>query len=59
MPYPAMAEYSGLSEMTLRRLVKDGRLKVSKPTVRTALLDRLEVDRFLEASRNENGEDTP
>ncbi|HEY7423273.1 MAG TPA: hypothetical protein VH682_03435 [Gemmataceae bacterium] len=55
MHYPAMATYSGVSEMTLRRLVDAGRLHVSKPTPRTALLDRLEVDRYLEecAGRNE------
>jgi excisionase family DNA binding protein len=49
--YPAAARYSGLSEMTLRRLVDAGKLRVYKPTgQRKVLLDRWELDALIQSS---------
>jgi excisionase family DNA binding protein len=46
--YPAASRYSGLSEMTLRRLVEAGRLHVYRPTgERIVLFDPLELDALI------------
>jgi excisionase family DNA binding protein len=50
MSYRAAATYSGLSPMSLRRLVAAGRLRVYRPVGRKALMDRAELDRLIEAS---------
>jgi excisionase family DNA binding protein len=48
MNYPQASRYSGLSEMTLRRLVHAGHLKVYKPTgARLTVFDRIELDEFV------------
>lgn len=44
------ARYSGISAESLRRLVRAGRLRVFRPTERKVLIDRAELDAFIEAS---------
>ncbi len=44
LSYKGAAQYTGLSEMTLRRLVAAGRLHVSRPVPGAVRFDRLELD---------------
>jgi excisionase family DNA binding protein len=44
------ARYSGLSAMSLRRLIASGRLKLYAPTERRRLIDRHELDALIHAS---------
>ena len=49
--YPAAARYSGLSEMTLRRLVEAGKLHVYRPTgSRKVVFDKAELDALIRGS---------
>ncbi len=48
------ARYTGLSEMTLRRLARAGRLRVLAPVERCPRLDRTELDQVMR-SRSEQG----
>jgi excisionase family DNA binding protein len=41
--------YCKLSEMTLRRLEDAGRLQFMRPTPRTLLIDRRDLDQFLQS----------
>jgi excisionase family DNA binding protein len=48
MNFPAAARYTGMSEMTLRRLVNAGHLRTYKPTgSRLTVFDKIELDLFV------------
>jgi excisionase family DNA binding protein len=53
LSYREAAEYTGLSEATLRRLLRAGRLTPFRPAVgrRLIRLDRREIDGLMLASR--------
>jgi excisionase family DNA binding protein len=51
LSYKQAAAYTGLSEMTLRRLVNAGRLHVARPMPGTVRFDRHELDAMMEAGR--------
>ena len=56
LPYSAAARYSGMSEMTLRRLVDDGRLQAYRPTGgRKVVFDRLQLDELIQGSASTKG----
>ena len=57
MPYREAARYTGMSEMTLRRQVEAGRLKVFRPTAgRLVVFDRDDLDRFVRGSNADAAE---
>lgn len=45
--YEEAETYSGLSEASLRRLVRANKLRVARPTPNRVLIDRQEIDRYL------------
>jgi excisionase family DNA binding protein len=47
LSWAAAARYTGLSQMTLRRLVATGRLHLLMPMARCPRLDRHELDRLM------------
>jgi excisionase family DNA binding protein len=51
------AEYSGLAEVTIRRLVRSGRLQGRRPGARRVLIDRLDIDRLMGASPRTHDEE--
>lgn len=44
------SSYSGLSTLTIRRLIAAGRLKSFRPVPRRIVIDRLELDRYIEST---------
>lgn len=47
-------EYTGLSESTLRRLAREGRIRAFRPTAGRTLLSRAELDAYIESTRIED-----
>jgi excisionase family DNA binding protein len=41
------AQYSGLSPVTIRRLIRDGRLRGRRPGARRVLIDREDIDQLM------------
>ncbi len=51
MSRPNGAAYAGLSLRLVDALIAEGKLKPSRPSKRRVLLDREDLDRYLEASK--------
>jgi excisionase family DNA binding protein len=47
---PEAARYTGISEQTLRRMVRGGKLRLYAPTERRRVVDRLELDALIQGS---------
>lgn len=43
------SEYTGLSESTIRRLVREKKLRAFRPSPNRTLLSREDIDRYLES----------
>jgi excisionase family DNA binding protein len=51
MRMPEAVRYGKMSQMTLRRLEEAGELRFLRPRPRVLLIDRIELDKYLESLR--------